>query len=122
MNFLAMMMLFPESQKKVQEEIDSVIGQGRLPDFDDRANLPYLQAVIYETMRYEGTGILSRVCADFATRWHPAVPIGIPHLTTADDVYRGMFIPKGSTVIANATYDALLFPRSSIILTANTAA
>ena len=33
------------------------------------------------------------------------MPLGIPHYSTADDIYRGMFIPKGSTVIANATYE-----------------
>lgn len=54
MNFIAMMMLFPEAQKKAHEEIDTVISQGRLPDFSDRENLPYLQSVVYETMRYEG--------------------------------------------------------------------
>ena len=47
----AMMMMFPEAQRKAQEEIDKVVGQGRLPDFDDRENLPYLQATVYEAMR-----------------------------------------------------------------------
>lgn len=50
-------------------------------------------------------------------RWNPAAPIGrtrfsetgiiltnaagVPHLTTADDVYKGYYIPKGTIVIAN---------------------
>jgi hypothetical protein len=29
---------------------------------------------------------------------------GIPHLVMQDDVYKRMFIPKGSVVIANALY------------------
>lgn len=33
--------------------------------------------------------------------WHPAIPLGLPHAVTEDDVYDGMFIPAGSTVIAN---------------------
>lgn len=34
-------------------------------------------------------------------RWVPVAPIGVPHRTTEDDVYKGYFIPKGSVVIAN---------------------
>ena len=55
-------------------------------------------------------------------RWYPVVPLGrsilfsprvdltevilsgIPHLVMQDDIYKGMFIPKGSVVIANALY------------------
>jgi hypothetical protein len=29
---------------------------------------------------------------------------GVPHLSLEDDIYNGMFIPKGSVVIANAGY------------------
>jgi hypothetical protein len=38
---------------------------------------------------------------------------GIPHATTEDDVFKGIFIPKGSTVIANAfatEHDPKVFP------------
>ncbi|GJE94425.1 cytochrome P450 [Phanerochaete sordida] len=84
-NFIAVMLLHPEVQRKAQEEIDRVVGPGRLPDFSDRDSLPYLDCVLYETIR-----------------WCPTTPLGIPHATVADDVYKGMFIPKGSTVIFNA--------------------
>lgn len=30
--------------------------------------------------------------------------LGVPHLTTTDDVYQGYYIPKGSMVFANAQY------------------
>ncbi|KDQ34057.1 hypothetical protein PLEOSDRAFT_1033223, partial [Pleurotus ostreatus PC15] len=40
-------------------------------------------------------------------RWHPTVPIGLPHRSTEDDIYKGMFIPKGSVVFANALGMAL---------------
>lgn len=34
-------------------------------------------------------------------RWRPPFPLGIPHANTADDVYQGNLIPKGTTVAAN---------------------
>ncbi len=27
-------------------------------------------------------------------RWHVSVPLGVPHKSTQDDVYKGLFIPK----------------------------
>ena len=49
--FLAMA-LYPEVQKKAQAEIDAVIGPNRLPDFHDRHSLPYINAVLKETLRW----------------------------------------------------------------------
>jgi len=54
------MVLHPEVQAKAQADIDRVIGKDRLPDFDDRPELPYLDAILRETLR-----------------WHPAVPLGL---------------------------------------------
>ncbi|EXJ93802.1 hypothetical protein A1O1_02195 [Capronia coronata CBS 617.96] len=79
------MLLHPEVQKKAHAEIDTVVGHDRLPCFEDREKLPYLENVIQET-----------------TRWCPLSPVGVPHATLEDDTYRGMFIPKGSVVYANA--------------------
>ncbi|OJA10012.1 hypothetical protein AZE42_11863 [Rhizopogon vesiculosus] len=76
------MILFPEVQEKARAEIDSVIGKDRLPTFGDRDSLPYIEAIICETMR-----------------WHSPLPLGVPHTTTTDDVYRGFRIPKGTTNI-----------------------
>jgi cytochrome P450 len=78
------MALFPEVQKRAQDEIDRVVGRGRLPEFTDRENLPYVDAVVKE-----------------ALRWHPIGPMGLPHRTTADDVYNGYLIPKGSLILPN---------------------
>ncbi|KAG6902622.1 hypothetical protein C0995_014228 [Termitomyces sp. Mi166 len=83
--FFLAMVLHPECQKRAQQEIDSVVGPGRLPEFSDRESLPYLGCILQETLR-----------------WHPAVSLGVPHCSLEDDVYRGMFIPKGSLMIANA--------------------
>ncbi|XP_006457263.1 hypothetical protein AGABI2DRAFT_123130 [Agaricus bisporus var. bisporus H97] len=83
--FILVMLLYPDIQQKVHEEIDSVIGFDQLPDFSDKVRLPYLSAVLKELLR-----------------WNPITPLVIPHCTTADDVYEGYYIPKGSIVLANA--------------------
>jgi len=75
---------FPEAQRKAHAEIDQVVGGDRLPTADDFANLPYVQAVIKETHRFR-----------------PAVPLGLPHATLADEEYRGYVVPKGSTIFCN---------------------
>jgi cytochrome P450 len=46
--FILAMVLFPDVQRKAQEEIDRVIGTGRLPNFTDRDHLPYLSALYKE--------------------------------------------------------------------------
>lgn len=46
------MTLYPEAQKRAQEEIDAVLGQERrLPDFSDEASLPYVGALVKEVLR-----------------------------------------------------------------------
>ena len=42
---------FPESLKKLQAELDSVVGRDRMPTFDDERSLPYLVAFIKEVTR-----------------------------------------------------------------------
>jgi len=46
------MVLHPEVQTKAQEEIDRVVGNDCLPHFNDRVNLPYIEAVFLETLRW----------------------------------------------------------------------
>ncbi|PPR00947.1 hypothetical protein CVT24_000254 [Panaeolus cyanescens] len=84
-SFVLAMLHFPLVMKKAHAELDSIIGQDRMPDFEDRENLPYINALINETLRWRPVAILG----------------GMPHAVTVDDVYNGMFIPKGSTVFAN---------------------
>jgi len=50
--FLFCMVNNPEVFKKAQEEIDRVIGNDRLIDYDDKASLPYLSAVLREVLRW----------------------------------------------------------------------
>lgn len=37
----------------------------------------------------------------YLSRWQPITPMGLPHRVMADDVYNGMFIPKGAIIFAN---------------------
>ncbi|KAF7357531.1 Cytochrome p450 [Mycena sanguinolenta] len=83
-SFCLAMALYPEIQKKAQTEINTVIGTDRLPEFEDRPLLPYVEALYREVMR-----------------WRPVTPLGVPHASTEDDIYNGYFIPKGTTVISN---------------------
>ena len=82
--FFLAMTLFPEVQRKAQEEIDRVIGTDRLPTFEDREDLPYVDAVVKEVLR-----------------WHPVAPMGVPHVSTEDDIYEGHFIPAGAIIMPN---------------------
>ncbi|KAF7355868.1 Cytochrome P450 [Mycena venus] len=82
--FLFAMLSFPEVQRRAQTELDEVIGRSRMPTFADYNNLPYIRALIKETLR-----------------WAPVGPIGLPHRLMEDDYYDGHLIPKGSIVIAN---------------------
>ena len=58
MTFILAMLKNPEVQRKAQEEIDSVVGNDRLPSFEDREQLPYVRAVCTEVLRYVDVRIL----------------------------------------------------------------
>ncbi|KAF9569422.1 cytochrome P450 [Agrocybe pediades] len=82
--FFLALTLHPEVAKKAQAEIDAVVGNERLPNFQDRAHLPYVNALILEVFR-----------------WHTVVPTAVPHRVMQDDIHEGYFIPKGALVIPN---------------------
>lgn len=86
------MALFPEVQRKAQQELDTVVGKKRLPHFHDRENLPYINALVKEVLR-----------------WHPVVPMNLAHTSNQDDTCDGYFIPKGSSILANIWYILLPF-------------
>ncbi|OTA98840.1 hypothetical protein M426DRAFT_101140 [Hypoxylon sp. CI-4A] len=85
--FFLAMTIHPKVQRVAQEEIDRVVGQGRLPTTADRAKLPYVEAIVKEVLR-----------------WHPVVPMGFAHESTEDDIFEGYFIPKGSILRPNIWY------------------
>ena len=43
-----------------QEELDRVVGENRLPSFQDRENLPYVNALIKEVLRWESIAPLGK--------------------------------------------------------------
>jgi len=59
MNFILAMILHPHVQEKAHDLIESVVGTDRLPTFQDRSSLPYVDAVLRENLR-----------------WHPVLPLG----------------------------------------------
>jgi cytochrome P450 len=95
LTFILAMTRYPGVQAKAQAEIDRVIGT-RCPTLADKASLPYLGAILLETLR-----------------WHPVAPIGIPHRLVQDDIYSGYLIPSGTQVIVNVwgiLHDESRFP------------
>lgn len=86
----------PEAFKKAQREIDNVVKPGQLPSFDDEASLPYITAIVNETLR-----------------WRDVAPTAVAHFLHVEDEYRGYRIPKGSIIIANAwamLHDETFYP------------
>ncbi|XP_077147723.1 cytochrome P450 2K1-like isoform X1 [Ranitomeya variabilis] len=78
---LLLMMKYPEIQKKVQSEIDKVIGSNE-PQVIHRREMPYTDAVIHEIQRFGNI-----------------VPTNVAHATTQDVNFRGYLLPKGIQVI-----------------------
>ncbi|OBZ74344.1 O-methylsterigmatocystin oxidoreductase [Grifola frondosa] len=82
--FILVMVLYPEKQKLAQAEIDNLMGEERMPVIADLPHLPYVNAIIKETMR-----------------WHPVIPLGISRSSGQDDTYGEYFIPKGTVIVPN---------------------
>jgi cytochrome P450 len=78
------MVAYPETQARAHAELDAIVGRGRVPTFADYPHLPYVRAMVKEVLR-----------------WRPATPFAVPHQTTEDDWYEGMFIQKGTICIPN---------------------
>ncbi|KAG5536421.1 hypothetical protein RHGRI_024003 [Rhododendron griersonianum] len=82
---IARMVLHPDVQAKAQFEIDTVVGTTRPISDSDLPNLPYLQAIVKETLRM-----------------HPPGPLlSWARLATHDTHVAGHFIPAGTTAMVN---------------------
>jgi cytochrome P450 len=75
---------YEQCQRTIGDEIDRVLGREKQPTESDRHKMPYVEAFMNETMRYQCAG-----------------PILIPRSTTRDVTFRGYHIPAGSFVMAN---------------------
>lgn len=89
------MLLNPKVQRRAQAEIDSVVGRARLPNFGDRASLPFVEAIYRETHRWHPAAPLGKVMCKIASTAPLMNSLGVPHATTSADVYDGYFIPQG---------------------------
>ena len=67
--FTAAIALYPDVRRKAQEEIDRVVGDG-LPGAEDRDRLPYINAIVKESLR-----------------WWPVIPLCITHKADEDIMY-----------------------------------
>ena len=74
----------PHAIKKVQEEIESVVGQHRKVKESDLATMKYLHCVVKETLRL-----------------YPAVPLGVPHESVETVTVGGYCIPQKTTIMIN---------------------
>ncbi|EIN03940.1 CyP450 monooxygenase [Punctularia strigosozonata HHB-11173 SS5] len=83
--FILAMVLHPEVQRKAQKELDTVLGVERTPSFEDRPNLPYIEAIMSEVLR-----------------WVPIAPVALPHVAAQDDQYGEYVIKKGTLVFGNS--------------------
>ncbi|BES97556.1 cytochrome P450 [Nesidiocoris tenuis] len=72
----------PEVAVKIQKELDSVVGRSRLPQLEDRPNLPFTEATILEVLRISSI-----------------VPLGTTHATSRETELCGFKIPANAHVI-----------------------
>ncbi|CAH1266054.1 CYP2J2 [Branchiostoma lanceolatum] len=90
------MILHPDIQQKVQQEIDSVLGPSQDPSMEHRSHMPYTEATLSEISRMAATA-----------------PMASRHFTTSDTFFRGYHIPKATGVEVNiwsVLYDPQLWP------------
>ena len=82
---LARMVLHPDIQAKAQSEIDTIVGMTRSVSDSDLPNLPYLHAIVKETLRM-----------------HPPGPLLSWARLSIHDTHIGQhFIPAGTTAMVN---------------------
>lgn len=81
---LSELMKHPETMKRVQKELENVVGLDRMIEESDLENLEYLDMVVKETLRL-----------------HPVAPLLLPHESMEDCTVNGFHIPKKSRILIN---------------------
>ena len=97
------MLVYPEHQQRAQDELDTVVGRARVPTFADRPNLPYVNAIVQEVLRWRPVLPMSMCAILFCTLKGMLLIdcVHSPHASLEDDFYEGFFIPKGTVVLPN---------------------
>lgn len=70
---------------KAYVALDTAVGRDRLPQFSDRPNLTFMDAIVHELFR-----------------WRPISPGSIPRRVDKEDEVGGIKIAKNTTIMANA--------------------
>ncbi|XP_022609770.1 cytochrome P450 2F2-like isoform X1 [Seriola dumerili] len=78
------LMTYPLVQERCQQEIDRTLEKKDQVTYDDRHNMPYMQAVIHEVQRIANT-----------------VPLSVFHCATKDTELMGYSLPRGTLIIQN---------------------
>lgn len=81
---LLTMAAFADVQKRIQKEIDEVIGPERFPVYKDHSEMPFTQSVIMEIMR-----------------WRNVFPLNYFRYTVKDAEINSVFIPKDTYIFIN---------------------
>jgi len=97
--------LHPEVVRLAQQELEEVLGGERLPDFSDMPRLPYISAIVKEVLRWRPpTPLGASSCQVMLSVNLTRLATGSPNRLMEDDVYKGQFIPAGSTIMDNTWY------------------
>lgn len=87
MNAFALLLRYPDYARKLQGEIDLVVGKSRKPNLNDRDNMPFTKAFILEVNRYTSE-----------------VPLALPHKVLHDVRFEGYHVQKNTLVFLNSWF------------------
>ncbi|KAG7540041.1 Cytochrome P450 [Arabidopsis thaliana x Arabidopsis arenosa] len=82
---LSSLLNHPKILCKAREEIDNEVGFDRHVEESDLSRLPYLQNIVYESLRL-----------------YPASPLLVPHVASEDCKVGGYDMPRGTMLLTNA--------------------
>ncbi|TBU30647.1 cytochrome P450 [Dichomitus squalens] len=107
----------PHVLKKAQKQIDSVVGTDRLPTWADRPQLPYVDCIIKEVLRW-GVPVPLSGCLQQLSRKHRSLtavtPLAAPpHRLIQPDKYREYQLEEGTMCVGNmwaCLHDEKLYP------------
>ncbi|EEC03399.1 cytochrome P450, putative [Ixodes scapularis] len=71
-------------QRKLQQEVDNIVGRERAPEWEDRHRMPYTMAFIWEMLR-----------------WRTPTPLGLIRTAERDTTMGGFHVPAGTVVLSN---------------------